>query len=165
MIFRSTWLAIGVAFGATLASAGTITFTCDPTVDAATCNFLNTSVAGNYSSSFSNANADIYIRFGTTGLASSTTGVDNQVTYSQYAAALTAAALASGDTAQIDAVAALTNFDASVYGNGNVDITSALANALGLSGDVQGGNAGITGPAVAFASPQARLVATTASSQ
>jgi len=132
--------------GVVLASAGTITFTCDPSVDAATCNYLNTSVAGNYSSLFGNANANIYIQFGTTGLASSTTGADNQVTYSQYAAALNAAAAASGNSVLIDAVAALTANDASVYGSGNVDLTSALANALGLSGDVIGGNAGTTGP-------------------
>lgn len=137
-------LAIWAAFGAALASADNITFTCDPSVGVATCNYLNTTVAGNYSSTFSNANADFYIQFGTTGLASSTTGTDNQVTYAQYAAALAAAAAASGNTVQIDAVAALTKYDASVYGSGNVDITSALANALGISGDVQGGDSGTT---------------------
>jgi hypothetical protein len=142
---RGLWLAISLTFGVTLASADTLSFTCDPSVSAATCNYLNTTVAGNYTSTFSNLNADIYIQYGTTGLASSTTGADNQVTYSQYAAALAAAAAASGNTVQIDAVAALTN-DALPYGSGNVDITSALANALGISGDVQGGNAGITGP-------------------
>ena len=103
-------------------------------------------MAEHYTSTFSNANADFYIQYGATGLASSTTGTDNQVTYSQYAAALAAAAAASGNTVQIDAVAALTAYDASVYGTGNVDITSALANALGIGGDVQGGNTGITGP-------------------
>jgi hypothetical protein len=139
-------MAICVAFGAVLASADTLSFTCDPSVSAATCNYLNTTIATNYTSTFSNLNADIYITYGTTGLASSTTGTDNQVTYSQYAAALAAAASASGNTVQIDAVAALTHYDASVYGSGNVDISSALANALGIGGDVQGGNTGITGP-------------------
>jgi len=66
---------------------------------------LNTTVAEHYTSTFSNANADFYIQYGATGLASSTTGTDNQVTYSQYAAALAAAAAASGNTVQIDAVA------------------------------------------------------------
>lgn len=139
-------LAICVAFGAALASADTLGFTCDPSVSAATCTYLNTTIAGSYTSTFSNLSADIYITYGTTGLASSTTGTDNQVTYSQYAAALAAAAAASGNTVQIDAVAALTAYDASVYGSSNVDITSALANALGITGDVQGGNTGITGP-------------------
>ncbi len=135
-----------VAFGAALASADTLSFTCDPSISAATCNYLNTTVAANYTSTFSNLNADIYITYGTTGLASSNTGTDNQVTYTQYAAALSAAAAASGNTVQIDAVAALTAYDASVYGRGNVDITSALADALGISGDVQGGISGITAP-------------------
>jgi hypothetical protein len=143
---RALQLAICVAFGAALASADNISFTCDPSVSAATCNYLNTKVAGEYTSTFSNLNANIYITYGTTALASSTTGADNQVTYSQYATALAAAAAASGNTVQIDAVAALTNYDASVYRSGNVDITSALANALGISGEVQGGNTGITGP-------------------
>jgi hypothetical protein len=141
---RVLQLAICVAFGAALASADTVSFTCDPSVAAATCTYLNTTVAGKYTSTFSNVNADFYITYGTTGLASSTTGTDNQVTYAQYAAALAAAAAASGNTVQIDAVAALTNYDASVYGSGNVDITSALANALGISGEVQGGITGTT---------------------
>jgi hypothetical protein len=143
---RALWIAVSSIFGVALASADNITFTCASNVAAATCAYLNTSVAGNYTNTFSNANANIYIQYGTTGLASSTTGVDNQVTYGQYAAALKAEAVASGNPVQIDAAAALTTYDASVYGNGNVDITSALANALGLSADVQGGNAGITGP-------------------
>jgi hypothetical protein len=143
---RALQLAICVAFGGALASADTLAFTCDPSVAAATCAYLNTTMAGNYTSTFSNVNADFYITYGTTGLASSTTGSDNQVTYTQYAAALAAAAAASGNPVQIDAVAALTAYDSTVYGSGNVDITSALANALGISGDVQGGNTGITGP-------------------
>jgi hypothetical protein len=47
-----------VAFGS-LASAGTIACTCDPSVAAATCNYLNTTVAGLYSSTFTDANAEI----------------------------------------------------------------------------------------------------------
>ena len=66
---KALQLAVCVAFGAALASADTLSFTCDPSVAAATCSFLNTIVAGNYSSTFSNANANIYIQYGTTGLA------------------------------------------------------------------------------------------------
>ena len=127
-------VAIGLAFTGSLASAGELSFTCGATIDAATCSYLNTSVASDYGRSFSNANADIYIQYGTTGLASSTTGADNQVTYSQYAAALTSTAAASGNAVQISAAAALTKYDASLYENGNVDLSSALANALGISG-------------------------------
>jgi hypothetical protein len=139
-------LMLGAVFGAALANAGTLTFTCDPGVAAATCSYLNTTIAGNYSSTFTNASANIYIQYGTTSLASATTGVDNQVTYSQYSAALAAQAIASGNPVQVSAVAALTSYDALIYGSGNVDLTSALANALGIGGDVAGGNAGITGP-------------------
>jgi hypothetical protein len=142
-------LVFGIAFGAALANAGILSFTCDPNINAAaagTCNILNSTIAAQYNSTFSNVNANIYIQYGTTGLASSTTGFDNQVTYAQYAGALTAASSASGNPIQVAAVAALLNFDASVYNGGNVDITSALANALGIGGDVAGGNTGITGP-------------------
>jgi hypothetical protein len=140
------WLALGMLFGAVIGNASGISFTCDPNVDVSTCTYLNTTVASQYSSTFTNLNADIYIQYGTTELASSATGVDNQVTYNQYATALNAAAIADGNVAQADAVAALTKYDASVYGGDNVDVTSALANALGIGGDVQGGNAGISGP-------------------
>jgi hypothetical protein len=143
---KALWLTMCLAFGAALASADNIAFTCDPNVAAATCNYLNTTVAGNYNSTFTNANADFYIQYGTTALGSSTGGFDNQVTYAQYAAALSAEATASGNPVQVSAVAALLSQDAGVYGTGNVDITSALANALGISADVIGGNTGITGP-------------------
>ena len=56
---RMIWLTLGVASGAVLANAGSITYTCDPSVAAATCTYLNTTVAGLYNSTFTNANADI----------------------------------------------------------------------------------------------------------
>ena len=46
-------------------NSGIISYTCDPSVAAATCNYLNTIVASDYSSSFTNANANIYITYGT----------------------------------------------------------------------------------------------------
>ena len=53
-----------------------VTFTCDTITFAAdapagTCNTLNSTIAGFYSATFSNANASIYIEYGSTGLASS----------------------------------------------------------------------------------------------
>jgi hypothetical protein len=146
-------VAIGLAFSAALGSAGTVSYTCAPGVSAATCTYLNTTVAGNYSAAFGNANASIYIQYGATGLAQSTTGYDNQVTFAQYAAALSAEATASGNAVQIAAVAALTKYDAPLYGAGNVDITSALANALGISGEVAGGNTGTTAGGAACFTP------------
>jgi hypothetical protein len=124
----------GMAFGTALASAG-ITYTCDPTVDAATCNYLNTTVAAMYSSTFTNANANIYITFGTTGLASTQTAF-NVVTYSQYLTALTTHA--SG-AIQAAAIAALNANDTAPYSTGNVNITAALAEALGLAGVTDNG--------------------------
>ena len=70
-----------VAFGSNSASA-TVNFTCDPNVSAPTCAALNTTVSGYYSQTFTNANANIYIQYGTTGLGSSTTGFFNPVSYS-----------------------------------------------------------------------------------
>ena len=147
-------LAAGVIAAAALAHGNGISFTCAPDVDAAvagTCNYLNSIIASQYSSTFSNANAVIYVQYGTTALASSTTGFDNQVTYGNYVAALTANA--SKDGIDISALAALASFDNTPYGGGNVDLTSALASALGISGEVIGGIAGTTATGVSCDTP------------
>ena len=87
MNLKKTLLAaIGLAFGASLANASGIEYTCDGSVAASTCTDLNTVIAGQYDSIFSNANADIYITYGTTGLGQSTTGFYNFVTYAAYVA-------------------------------------------------------------------------------
>src|SRR6202142_2910045 len=134
-------LVCGIAFGATLASAGTITYTCDPSVAAATCNYLNTTVAGNYGRPVTKGNPNIYITYGTTGLAQSEQYF-NFVTYAQYVAALTSNADQS--PVQVSALSALGTYDATPYGSGNVNVTLALATALGITGDIQGGATGIT---------------------
>ena len=134
-------LAFGMAFSASLADAGTVSYTCDPSVAAATCNYLNTTVAGNYGSTFTNANANIYITYGTTGLAQSEQYF-NFVTYDQYVAAFTS--ITSPSPVQVSALSALGTYDAGPYGSGNVNVTLALAAALGITGDIQGGAAGIT---------------------
>src|ERR1035438_913084 len=91
MLKKSLWLTVGMAFGCTLASAG-ISFTCAATINtlgpATTCNTLNTTIAGLYGSTFSNANASIYIQYGITGLGQSTTGFLNLVSYGTYQNAL-----------------------------------------------------------------------------
>jgi hypothetical protein len=133
-------LAIGLALGVSMANAG-ITYTCSPSVAASTCNYLNTTVAGLYSSTFTDANADIYITYGTTSLGQSQTAF-NVVTYSQYVAAL--AANPDKDAVQTSANASLAANAAAPYGAGNVSITGPLATALGLTADVQGGLAGVT---------------------
>jgi hypothetical protein len=118
------------------ALAGTITYTCDPSVATTTCFYLNTTVASNYDSTFTDATAGIYIEYGTTGLAASEAYL-NDATYSSYVAALTANA--DQDALQASALSALDSIDAPVYGSGNVVLTAALESALGL-----GTPAGIT---------------------
>jgi hypothetical protein len=137
-----------VALGAGLPAFGGIQYTCDPTIDAAqagTCAYLNSIVSGLYGSAFSNANANIYIQMGITGLGSSTTGFFNEISYSTYVTDLTANSVASGNSIQISALAALAANDAGQYGSGDVVITSALGSALGvpdaqLTGTTAGGS-------------------------
>jgi hypothetical protein len=111
------------------AFAGTLSYTCAPSVAAATCTYLNTTVASDYDSTFTDANADIYIEYGSTGLAASESSL-NDVTYSSYVGALTANA--DQDALQASALSALNSNDASVYGSGKVALTAALESALGL---------------------------------
>ena len=138
---KSSWIMlavlVGMAFGATGAKAGTITYTCNPNVASATCNYLNTSVAGQYNSTFTNASADIYITYGTTSLGATETYL-NAVSYSSYVAAL--AANSNQDPLQAAALSALNTYDAGPYGSGNVGITDALATALGATSGLTGIN-------------------------
>jgi uncharacterized protein (TIGR03437 family) len=134
-IMRRAIFAVLMLGSAIPALAG-LTYTCDPNIDAkvaGTCAILNSTIAGLYTSTFSNLNVNIYIQYGHTGLGQSTTGFDNQVTYTAYLAALTAAAQASGNAVQVAAVTALNNLDTALYGNYMVDIPSALGTALGLT--------------------------------
>jgi hypothetical protein len=131
----ATRLAVCLGFVACLARADSVlTYTCDPSVAADTCNYLNTTVAGFYTSTFTNVNANIYIEYGNTGLGESTSGYLNFTSYSTYLAALTATADASGDAIQQDAVASLPSSEPALYSSGNVEITSALGAALGFTG-------------------------------
>jgi hypothetical protein len=122
-------LVLAMIVGAGLTSAGSMSYTCDPSVAAATCNYLNTTVAGAYSSTFSNANASIYIQYGNSGLAS-TLAFSNVVSYSSYLSALEANT--GEDALQASALAALNTFDSGPYGSGNVGISAALESALDL---------------------------------
>ena len=133
-------IAATIVLGSNVAHAG-INYTCDPSVTAATCNYLNTIIAAQYNSTFTDANANIYIQYGTTGLAS-TSAYRNAVPYSDYVAALEANANKSA--AQTSGLTALNLYDATPYGSGNVGITVALAQALGLSSDAIFGLTGTT---------------------
>jgi hypothetical protein len=90
---------------------------------------LNTTIAGQYSSTFTDASANIYIQYGTTGLAS-TSAFTNDVTYAAYVAALVANP--NMDSLQVAALTSLNNYAATPYGAGNVAITDALGTALGF---------------------------------
>ncbi len=131
----ATLLVAGASFGTTKAGAGTISYTCDPNVAASTCAYLNTTVAGEYSSTFTNASASIYIQYGTTGLAS-TSAFLNDVSYNDYLAALTANA--NKDGLQTAALLSLDAYATGPYGTGNVGITDALGVALGLTSNLTG---------------------------
>ncbi len=128
-------LAVSIAASANLAAAGTITYTCDPSInatEAGTCSYLNSTIAGLYSSTFTNANANIYITMGVTGLGDNEQYL-NAISYPAYLTDLTANAVASGNPIQASAVAALNGLDTAIYGSGDVEITAALGEALGVS--------------------------------
>jgi len=139
-------LAIGTAFGATLACASGVTFVCnttqvmnvmvyDPdTYASGTCAYLNSVVAGYYDDTFSNANALMYIQMGDTGLGESTTGFYNDVTYTTYLDALKAEG--GPGVVRSDAVASLPATEPTLYNGADIQLTSALGNALNISGMV-----------------------------
>jgi hypothetical protein len=136
---RLGFLAIAVLGGTVPALAGLI-YTCDPSIDATTCAALNGSsagvynVAGIYDGLFGNAvNADIYITYGAAGVGSSSTNF-TPVPYSVYYSALAA------QTADPVALASLglSGDPLGARSDGNVDISPALATALGIT--VNGAN-------------------------
>lgn len=128
--------ALSVMLGATGASAGTLSYTCASNIDSAgpvtTCATLNTTIANLYGKAFNNVNASIYIQYGTTGLGESTSGFLNLFSYSAYRAAL--AATGSTDAIDIAALASLPATEPALYKSGKIEITSALGEALGLTG-------------------------------
>ena len=123
-----------------LPALANITYQCDAsfTSDApgGTCAYLNSTISGLYSSTFTNANANIYITFGSTGLGQSQTAL-NVYTFSQYQGAyqtnLTSALNpdnATQTTAYNDNIAT----EPGLFGSNDIVLTSALSNALGLGG-------------------------------
>ncbi len=131
---RSIFLIVAVLSATLPAFGGNISFTCAANIDATqagTCASLNVTLAGLYASTFTDANASIYIQYGATGLGASNQYRDT-VTYSAYLAALTAHESGANDAT---AVGSLSATNPVVPGEG-VAITSALAAALGLSGGI-----------------------------
>ena len=116
-----------------------VVFTCDANVAAATCTYLNTTVAGYYNGTFTNANANIYIQYGATGLGGSEYYY-NFITYSQYATAY--ASIPNKSAIQTSAQSALSTYDATPYGSDYIWIQPGIARALGITAQVQGGAVG-----------------------
>jgi hypothetical protein len=139
---KTLWLIGAAVFGTAVANAGNITFTCAANIDttqAGTCGYLNSTVANAYNSTFTDATANIYIQYGSAGLAQTNTYL-NAVPYADYLAALQANP--NKDALQVSSLASLTNAT-TPYGSGNVGITVALAQALGIGADAL--NGGLTG--------------------
>jgi hypothetical protein len=119
-------LIVALTFGTALSHAGSLSYTCDANIDALgpanTCATLDTTIAGLYNSTFTNANASIYIQYGTAGLGQSSQYL-NFVDYSTYRSDVSPAARASLPTAE-----------PSLYNGDQVEVTAALGTALGLAG-------------------------------
>jgi hypothetical protein len=132
---RAFWLVVGATFTASLASASMV-YNCDPNIDATvagTCNALNTTIAGLYNTTFTNANASLYVQYGSTGLASSTQFIIN-VAYATYANALNTH---QGDADDATAVASLGGLVNNPVVSGDfVGMSSALMSTLGIAGGV-----------------------------
>jgi PEP-CTERM motif len=126
----------GVAMFVAAPAFGGITFDCDSSIAAdfraGTCSYLNSTVAALYGSTFTNANASVYIEATNQGLGESTSGFFNIVSYSVYQSAL--------QTESTDAAKAFVPASQpSIFGGGDVSITSALAQALGITDATHGG--------------------------
>lgn len=117
-----------------------IVYTCDVTISMSTCNYLNTTVAGYYNDTFTNANANIYIQLGETGLGQSEE-IYNFVTYNQYASAY--GNIPNKNAVQTAAASALSTYDAGSYGDDLVEVTAALGTAFGFT-DMYGINSAAT---------------------
>ena len=109
-----------------------VVYVCDPNVPTSVCNYLNTTVAGYYNNIFTNANANIYIKFGTTGLGGSD-GFINLVHYTPYVAAMTNKPVKS--SIQASALSAINTYATPAYGTQNImGISVSLGSALGFTG-------------------------------
>lgn len=118
-------------FSSIPALANGVQFSCDPSITndgpAGLCNYLNSQIDPLYNNTFTNANADIYIEFANNdGLADSSPQVVGTIDYSGYQTTLEAE---STDPAKAFVPAA----EPGIFGGDVVEVTSALAQALGLA--------------------------------
>jgi hypothetical protein len=125
------WLLLAGFLVTVPATAGGISYTCNSNIGTSTCQYLNSTLSGLYAGVFTNANAQIYIQYGSTGLGESQQYY-NSTTYNNYLSALTSHS--SSDATDVAALLSLQGGEPSIFGTGDVYVTSALAAALGLSG-------------------------------
>jgi hypothetical protein len=130
---RIVFLLLSGAFflSAQAAAPSGITYTCDPSINAlpGVCNTLNTTIAGLYASTFTNANANIYIQFGTTGLGKSL-AFGYGLTYTTYRNALQNTLAGANDLLAFSASVPVTNPIDSTY---TVEMTIPLLRVLGFT--------------------------------
>jgi hypothetical protein len=143
-------LRVATGVGANAVKTGTgIVITCDANVPSSTCNYLNTTVAGYYNNIFLNANANIYVKFGTTGLGGSD-GYINLIHYTPYVTDLTNKPVKS--SIQASALSSINTYATPAYGTQNImGISVALGAAFGFTG-LAGINADETAPCTPYTS-------------
>jgi len=124
---------VALAFAALPVFANGITYDCSSSLSISVCTTLQTTIAGQYASVFTNANSVIYVQMGNIG---KDVGENVQfygtVDYASYYAQLTANASGTADSTAISSLGGGTT-NPVVSGDG-VAMTSSLAAALGFSG-------------------------------
>jgi hypothetical protein len=127
---------LAVALSASLPAVAGITYTCDASINstlAGLCGALNSTVAGFYNSTFTNANATIYIQVANNGgLGESSVGYLNLQTYNAYQGKLSTE---STDAARNTLPAGT---EPAIFGGGSIELTSALKDAMGIGGTTVG---------------------------
>jgi PEP-CTERM motif len=146
---RLAFAAVALGLVTTEAKAA-ITYTCDASIGTTICNSLNTTIAGLYSSVFSDATARIYITFGNTGLGASSTIINN-LSYTNWRNDLNA------QPKDADDITAFSNVPATppsppFPGFGSMELTNANERALGLTANSGMNSAGTTGCTVSLVS-------------
>ena len=130
---RIVFLLLGSAIVASAQAAGPsgIIYTCDPNVNAlpGLCNTLNTTTAGLYATTFANANASIYIQFGTSDLGNSF-AFAYSLTYADFRNALQGTLASANDLLAFSASVPATNPINTTYW---VELTNPLFRALGFA--------------------------------
>jgi PEP-CTERM motif len=131
-------LTVGLACVAGVPASASLTYTCDPNINATvagTCGMLNGTISGLYNSYFNDVNAKVYIQYGSTGLGGSFTALDG-FTYGQFQTALNADKTSADDLTANGVGGSVPA--ANPFPTQNVVLTHANARALGLTAGTNG---------------------------